>query len=153
MRILDMGSGSGILAEGALKAGAKEVLCVDIDDESVGELRKKGLNAVKSDLFSNVAGVFDLIIFNPPYLPSDKREDKESALATSGGKRGDEIILRFLEKADKYLTKNGIILLLVSSLTPFKRIEKLLEEKKMKHRKIAEKKLFMEGLEVWEIIK
>jgi methylase of polypeptide subunit release factors len=46
------------------------------------------------------------------------REDKESALATTGGKQGDELILKFLKQAQKHLTKKGIILLVLSSLTP-----------------------------------
>ena len=48
-RVLDMGSGSGILAETPLER-TKKVLAVDINEEAVDELRKRGINAVKSDL-------------------------------------------------------------------------------------------------------
>ena len=150
-KVLDMGSGSGILAERALKSGAKEVLAVDIDSESLKILKKKGINAIKSDLFENVKGKFDLIVFNPPYLPNDDLEDTESKKATTGGKKGDEIILRFLRDADKYLEKNGIILLLISSLTPQNKILKQVNKNGMKKRVIAEDKLFFEKLEVWKI--
>lgn len=152
MRVLDMGSGSGIQALGALKSGAKSVLCADIDSQSIRELKKKGLKTIRSDLFSNINGKFDLIVFNPPYLPEDKREDEESRKATTGGKKGDEIILRFLLKAKDYLETDGIILLVVSSLTPKERIAEVIQKKKLVKKIIAKEKLFMEELGVWEII-
>jgi len=85
--ILDLGSGTGILAKEAMKY-SRDVLAADINQESVSYCKKQGIKAVKSDLFSNIKGKFDLIIFNPPYLPSgrfDKGKD------TTGGKKGNEI--------------------------------------------------------------
>lgn len=149
--VLDIGSGSGILAETAQKSGAKSVLATDINSKVISHLRKNGITARKSDLFSNVKEKFNLILFNPPYLPEDAREDKESRTITTGGKNGDEIILRFLHQALYHLIRNGIILLLISSLTPRKRILTLLKERHLKKTKIAEKKLFMEKLEVWKV--
>ena len=114
--VIDIGSGSGIQAKAAKLAGAKSVLASDINQEAIKHLKENGIKAIKSDLFENIKGKFDLILFNPPYLPKDKREDKENELTNSGGKRGDEIILRFLKQAADHLNKNGIILLLVSSV-------------------------------------
>ncbi len=152
-KVLDVGSGSGIQAESALLAGAKSVLAVDIDDESVKSLRKKGLRAVKSDLFSNVKGKFDLIIFNPPYLPHEEKEDLESSRQTAGGKRGDEIILRFFRDVGRHLNYSGIILIVLSSLTPKDKILGILKEKEFAREILGEKKFFMEKLEVWKIEK
>src|SRR3989344_6760674 len=116
-KVLDMGSGSGIQAMAALEAGALSVLAVDVNWEVVGELKKKWIDAVLSDLFLGIGEKkFDLIVFNPPYLPFDSREDKESALATTGGRRGDEIIIKFLKDAGKHLVDGGVVLLVVSSL-------------------------------------
>ncbi len=150
-RVLDMGSGSGIQAQAALKSGTKSVLCADIDYNSVELLKKKGLDAVQSDLFSNVKGKFDLIIFNPPYLPFDEREDSQSELHTSGGKRGDEIIVRFLKDIKKHLNERGVILIVISSLTPRAKILNILKKNDMENKIIAEEKFFMENLEVWKI--
>lgn len=150
-KVLDVGTGSGIQAEAALSFGAKKVLAIDIDEEAFEFCRRKKINCLKSDLFSKVNGKFGLIIFNPPYLPRDEREDSESARITSGGKKGDEIILRFLRSAGKFLEKNGKILLLLSSLTPRARILKIMKEKKFTKKIVAEEKVFMEKLEVWEI--
>ncbi len=150
--VLDIGAGSGILAEAALKSGAKSVLCTDINKEVIEHLKNKGFDAVRSDLFSNIKGKFDLIIFNPPYLPYDEREDLKSRLQTTGGKRGDEIIIRFLKKVRKYLNNKGIVLIVVSSLTPLKKIKSILKEKGLKKEVLSEKKFFMESLEVWKIV-
>lgn len=150
-KVLDIGSGSGIQALSALRNRAKSVLSSDINPQAVKYLKSINLKAVKSNLFSNIKEKFDLIIFNPPYLPYDLSESKESSLATSGGKNGDEIILRFLLQAKKHLNKSGKILLLISSLTPREAIKKLLKKLKFKSRVLDSNKLFMETLEVWKI--
>ena len=71
-KVLDLGTGSGIQAETALKH-TKEVLATDISKEAVKFVKKKGIKARISDLFSNINEKFDLIIFNPPYLPREKK--------------------------------------------------------------------------------
>ena len=149
--VLDVGAGSGILAETAQNAGAKSVLAVDINRESIKIIKKKKIKAINSSLFEKVKDKFDIILCNPPYLPEDKREDKESQRATTGGKRGDEFILKFLKQAIKHLNKKGTILILLSSLTPQKRIITLMKKQNIKYKIIASKKLFFEILEVWEI--
>ncbi len=149
--VLDIGSGSGILAETAIKVQAKSVLASDTTPESIKLLKSKKIPAIKSDLFKKIKGKYDLIIFNPPYLPQDKREDKASQLATTGGKYGDEILIKFLKQAKYHLNKNGIILIVLSSLTPKNRILALLNSLKLKKQIIANKKFFMETLEVWKI--
>lgn len=150
-RVLDVGTGSGILARAAFSAGALRVLAADINPEVIAKLKREKFEILQSDLFSKVSGKFDLIVFNPPYLPSDSREDSESALATTGGTRGDEIILRFLSGVKKHLAAGGEILLLVSSLTPLVRIRRILREKGFVWKVVAKKKIFMEELSVLEI--
>ncbi len=141
---LDMGAGSGILSETALKfLDKKNILAVDINPEAVGVLKNK-FNTKESNLFDKVKGKFDLINFNAPYLPEDIRESKESQLATTGGKNGDEISVRFVKQAKKHLKRNGKIFLLISSLTPMKNL------KKFKPKTVAQKKIFMEELKILE---
>ncbi|MDP4039429.1 MAG: methyltransferase [Candidatus Pacearchaeota archaeon] len=151
--VLDLGSGSGILAEEAIISKARNVLASDINPDAIRLLKQKNISSVKSDLFLNIKGRFDLIIFNPPYLPEDAMEPKSSALSTTGGKKGDEIILKFLKQAGKHLNPHGKILLLLSSLTPKKRILNLLESKYFRHKIITKKKIFFEELYVLEISK
>ena len=144
---LDMGTGSGILAKTAAEfLGKKQILTADINQKAVSLLKKQGFNAIKTNLFSKIKGSFDLITFNAPYLPLDAREPKSSQLATTGGKRGDEISMEFISQAKKHLNKNGKIFLLISSLTPTNKI------KKLKHKIVARKKIFMEELLILEFI-
>lgn len=148
---LDVGSGSGIQSKAAISAGAKSILAIDINSEVIIYLKKQNLSAVKSDLFKNVKGKFDLIAFNPPYLPEDEREDSAIQLVTTGGKKGDEIILRFIKNVKRHLSENGIILLIVSSLTPKRKILELLKKQDLSHNVIDSEKFFFESLEVWKI--
>ena len=57
------------------------------------------------------AGVFDLVFFNPPYLPSAKAEDA----AVDGGPTGVEVPISFLEEGLRVLTEEGTIVALLSS--------------------------------------
>lgn len=148
---LDMGTGSAIQAETARTSGASRILTVDVNPEAVAHARQRGFEAHLSDLFSRVKGKYDIIAFNPPYLPHDAREDPESALITSGGMRGDELICSFICACKKHLAPRGRVLLVLSSLTPQERIMLLLQKQKLAKRVIARKKLFMESLELWEI--
>jgi release factor glutamine methyltransferase len=146
-RVLDMGTGSGIQAITALNSGIlrKNILAVDVNPEAVKFVKRKGINARISDLFSKVSGKFDLIVFNPPYLPQDKW-DKEKD--TAGGKKGDETILEFLKKAGKYLAVDGKMLLLLSSLTPRRRILAEIRSQGQEYEKIGGQKVFFEELYV-----
>jgi len=147
---LDMGTGSGILAEVALATGAKSVLAVDVNQEAVNNVKQKGINTRHSDLFSNISEKFDLIIFNPPYLPKTKDEDAESEKITTGGTHGYEIIKKFLIQARAHLNPNGKILILFSSLTGRERVDKILQENNYKFKCLETNKLFFEELYVYE---
>jgi len=143
--MLDMGAGSGILSETASKfLDKKNITTVDINPKSIKLLKQKGFIAIESNLFEKIKDKFDIITFNAPYLPLDKREPKSSQIATTGGKNGDEISLNFLKQAKKYLTKNGKIFLLISNLTPMNKI------KKFNPKIVAKKKIFMEELLILE---
>lgn len=145
IRILDLGTGTAIQAQVSRRLGFKNILCSDINPEAIKIAKRKGFKTVQSDLFEKIKGKFDLIIFNPPYLPKNKY-DKEKD--TTGGEKGDEIIIKFLKKVKNHLNKNGKVFLLISSYTPRKRILKEIKNQKLKHQKLAEKKLFFEKLEV-----
>ena len=155
-RVLDMGTGSGIFALEA-KKHVKDVVAVDINEEAVRMVRGKGVNAYLSDLFSNVKGKFDLIMFNPPYLPlerdycgikfSVKDFNYVNDIALVGGKLGHETMEKFLKKVGKYLEENGKILLAVSSLTP--KVEEIIKENGFKFKLLESKRIFFEELKVY----
>lgn len=152
-KVLDMGSGSGVQAKTAIASGIKRknIICADINSQAVAELKKQRLPARRSNLFSNInkEKKFNLIIFNAPYLPEDRYDKKED---TTAGKRGNEIIIRFLRKAKAFLANGGVILLLFSSLSRPSEILAYAEKRGYKSEKLAEKNTgMMERLFVYKI--
>jgi release factor glutamine methyltransferase len=145
-KVLDMGTGSGIQAKAALE-NTKDVLAVDINPEAIKYCKESGLSVIQSNLFENVKGQFDWIVFNPPYLPEDESEPEDSKLVTTGGKEGNEIIIKFLDQAKEHLTLTGRILILISSLTGDPK--KLFEDYTFKL--LGKEELFMETLFVFII--
>jgi release factor glutamine methyltransferase len=148
-----MGTGSGILALEAAKM-SDEVIAVDKDPEAVQQLhelvKQDGLTNVhvlQSDLFQKVHGEFDVIIFNAPYLP----EDGEPDMALDGGKFGYELAVKFLRQARGHLAKDGVILLLISTLTNPEMIEKTLRGLAYAYKVIDEEKLAFEKIYVYKI--
>ncbi len=148
IKVIDMGSGSGIQSQTLINIGIdpKQITLTDINEKVINYLKQKFSKSkiIKSNLFSNIKGKYDLIIFNPPYLPDNKHNKQKD---TSGGKKGSEIINKFLIQAHKYLSKNGKILLLASNLT--KEVNFLSYKKRL----VATKKLFFEELYVYELWK
>lgn len=149
LKFLEIGAGSGIHLETASSIGIKKenILSSDINISSVAHCTSLGYNCVYSDLFENIYGKYDLIIFNPPYLPEDSREPQDSRLATTGGNKGDEIILRFLNDAKDYLEENGKIFLITSNLA--EQINFL--ELGYDAEEVGCEKMFFERLCIWEL--
>lgn len=117
-RVLEVGTGSGYVADGvALRAA--EVVATDINPHAVAAARARGVTVVRTDLFAGLLGPFDLILFNPPYLPTfpEERIDDWLEYALDGGPTGRAVIERFVAGAGCVLSPFGRVLLLVSSLT------------------------------------
>jgi len=154
--VLDMGTGTGIQAMAAASnKKVKKVLAVDINKASIEYCKKnskhKKIRYKISDLFSKVPKQkFDTIIFNPPYLPQER---KRRNITTEGGRKGHEVIEKFLAKAIDYLKPNGNIMLLFSSLTDRQIIEHLLKTKMLDFKMIDSIHYFFEELYVYNIVK
>lgn len=114
--ILDIGTGeTGIISIFSSKHGASRVTAVDIDKETISWALKNGnVNKLKnikwlvSDKYNNVNEKFDLIVSNPPQLPMIN-----GSLHDSGGEDGRIEIDQIINRARKYLNKNGTIIILV----------------------------------------
>jgi release factor glutamine methyltransferase len=115
--VLEVGTGSGLIAAEIGKI--TRVVATDINPHAVLCARIGGIDIVRTDLVAGIRGVFDLVLFNPPYLPTqpEERIDDWLEYALDGGRSGRVIIERFMEAAGRVLTPKGRILLLVSSLT------------------------------------
>jgi release factor glutamine methyltransferase len=145
--VLDLGTGSGILGLYCALQGAN-VTIADIDSQAVQHVTEAAkrlgveLHAVTSDLFSNIPGRFNVILFNPPYLPSERLEDH----TVDGGPEGRVMINRFLNELAGHLKKDGVAYLLVSSLnSPASVVEAYPEYEFVS---VARKSLFFEELQV-----
>ena len=156
-RVLDMGTGSGIQAIEASNY-AKKVIAADISRRSLKiakrnarEQRARNITFRKTDLFSRIAGKFDLIIFNPPYLPID--EDIPYDPTTDGGVKGYEVIEGFMAQADDYLNPDGKILLLFSSLTRKREVDRIIKQHLFKGKPADKMKISWEMLYVYLIEK
>ena len=131
-KVLDVGTGSGIQAlTAARQAAVKRVIAADINPAAIthcrNEVRHKKISYKLSDLFSALprSAHFDTIIFNPPYLPEDRRLKD---IALDGGKRGYELLERFLREAPDHLSPAGRILIVFSSLTDKKTVDRIISE-------------------------
>jgi len=116
------------------------------------------MKVVYSNLFDSIDDneKFDLIVFNPPYVPTEDLEKEDDSingydLAVNGGKDGREIIDSFLEKLPNHLEKEGVCYLLVSSLNNPVEIIENLKLKKLNVEIIGSQKLFFEELFVLRI--
>ncbi|MDO8339803.1 MAG: methyltransferase [Candidatus Burarchaeum sp.] len=153
--VLDMGTGSGLLAIVASNEGTT-VLGVDVNPLAVenarfnSELNGSGCKFSESNLFTELESKFDLIIFNPPYLPTGAGEAVPGHInkAWDGGSDGREVIDRFLADAPDFLSPTGAILTLASSLSGIKETVEALSKEGLKTEVLEEVSMFQEKLAV-----
>ncbi len=126
---LEMGCGTGLISC-HLSLAEAQLTAADINPRAVActreNLRRNGLagQVIESDLFMNVHGPFDLIVFNPPYLAAEEEGVLERAWA--GGKEGLDVLAPFLEQAPGHLNPRGRIVVLLSSEMDADMLERLL---------------------------
>ena len=118
-RVLEVGCGSGLISAIIRSNTGAWVVGIDINPFAVKCSKENGVETIRCDLLGPIKGKFDIILFNPPYLPTNEDERTEGWLnvALDGGNDGREIINRFIKEANDCLEDKGKILLLVSSLS------------------------------------
>jgi release factor glutamine methyltransferase len=124
-RVLEVGTGSGHISCELVKVAV--VVATDINPHAVRCAGKAGIEVVLADLVSGLRGTFDLILFNPPYLPTQPAERVDDWLeyALDGGENGRAVIERFARSVGDVLAPDGRILLLLSSLTGINEVQEL----------------------------
>jgi release factor glutamine methyltransferase len=160
--VLDMGTGTGILAMQAVILGASKVVAIDINPFAsrcaMKNVLSKGfgtkISILTGDLFSllRATSVFDIILFNPPYLRTAESEYTSGWLEKSwaGGRNGRVVIDRFIEKLPTHLRSDGIVFMLQPSNVLSATIRKL-RQMKMSASVVARRKLFFEELLVLSV--
>lgn len=156
MRILEIGAGSGFVSA-VLLANLKDIYLVatEINPHAARCARANRVEVIRTDLFKGIKNEkpekrFDLILFNPPYLPTSKEEKVPGWLnyAFDGGISGREILDRFLEEVKDYLKPEGKVLILISSITGLKAVREKIEELGFEVDIVERKKVSFEELMV-----
>jgi len=129
-RALDVGTGSGYVADALAEAGAR-VVATDVNPLACEQARERGVPVVQANLADPFdAAAFDLVTFNPPYLPTPPEDAMDDWMerALSGGEDGRRVIEPFLTRVGRVLRPGGRVLLLVSTLTDIDAVEELAAE-------------------------
>ena len=132
-RILDIGTGSGCIAiAAALAFPEAEVVALDLSEQAL-EVARENIDRhslrgrvmpLCSDLFDAVAGRFDVIVSNPPYVDHEElatmpEEFHHEPLAgLSGGEDGLKLVRRILSQAHEHLNEGAILIVEVGASAP-----------------------------------
>ena len=131
--ILDLCTGSGAIAIAVYKELEKSnrkvnVTAVDVSEDALAlakenaELNGADIKFVKSDMFTRLRARYDIIVSNPPYIPSKdidglQREvkDYEPHIALDGGEDGLDFYRIIAKELPKYLNRNGMLIMEVGN--------------------------------------
>ena len=129
-RILDLCTGSGCIGIGAamvfddaevdLSDISGDALAVAESNIDLHDVRDR-VRTVKSDVFENISGRYDVILSNPPYVDAEDLADMpdefrhEPELGLAAGADGLDIAHRILAKAADHLTEDGLLIVEVGN--------------------------------------
>ena len=126
--VLELGTGSGAIAVSAAKGGARSVTVVDVSRRALAtawlNARINGVRVTprRGDLFAPVADLrFDIIVSNPPYLPSRDIPRRGASRAWEGGTDGRALLDRICADVGRHLRPGGTVLLVHSSVNDVSR--------------------------------
>jgi len=168
-RILDIGTGNGIIAiffqiiKTQNPNFNPEIYASDISEDSINCAKsnekvnnfENEIIFIQSDLFKSfpdtLKNSFDIIVFNPPYLPSselinDSINKAKIDYSWDGGKKGYEIIIKFLENVNKFIKKDSYMYYISSSKSNLNKLVDYIVEKGFKNQILEKKHIFFEDI-------
>jgi release factor glutamine methyltransferase len=154
-RVLEVGVGSGYVAATVEDEAGARVVGSDIAPDACAAAREAGVEAVRADLLDPfVEDAFDVVLFNPPYLPTPPEMEWDDPLehALSGGPDGRRLVRPFLDDVERVLRPGGRGFLVVSSLTDIEAVTELATAAGLDVRERAGESFPFERLVVLEII-
>ncbi len=157
-RVADVGTGSGILALAAARAGAAAV-ALDINPKAVeaaiDNARANGLadrvTGVRSDLLSALPPEpsFDVIISNPPFFSGEPRDIADRAWVAGPGYRD---IMSLFQQARQRLEPSGAMYVLLSSDSDLHFLGQLIASAGFRARIAAAFSIVIESMIIYELI-
>lgn len=112
--VLDIGSGSGIQGIVCAKKGARNVVLSDISDQAIAcseqNVIDQGLESkvkiIRSDLFDNLTGRFEVIIFNHPFFPNEPQNEVERIVYSGKG-----LLERFFREVGAHSNQDSLLIM------------------------------------------
>ena len=157
-RVADVGTGTGILALTAARAGAADVVAIDINPNAVEaaseNARANGLDervrAVRSDLLAEVPlePKFDVIISNPPLFPQEPRDIADRAWHCGPDYRD---ITALFDQARERLTGDGVMYVLLSSDCDLEALGGMMQRAGFEARLAEERSIMIESFLIYEL--
>jgi release factor glutamine methyltransferase len=169
--ILDLGTGTGIIAiflqliKSKLSNFNPKIYASDILEDAINCAKKnEKINQIdnkiifiQSNLFDSfpksLERCFDIIIFNPPYLPSLEFENEikirdKNQISWDGGKKGFELFAQFLNVVKKFLNikKKSHIYYVSSDKADLKELKKIISNEGFINVTLDKKHIFFENI-------
>lgn len=158
LRVADIGTGTGIIAMSAARAGAADVVAIDINPNAALSARENAqshgfadrISVVCGDLLTALAAGprFDVILSNPPFFPEEPIDVADRAWHAGPGYRD---IKALFSQARERLAPGGRFYLLLSSDSDLALIGSLIEQARFRARLVGRKSLVFESLVLFEL--
>jgi release factor glutamine methyltransferase len=157
-RVADVGTGTGILALAAARAGALSVVALDINPAAVETVRQNArtnnlgdrVTALHSNLLAALPPepAFDVIISSPPSFPGEPRDVADRAWHAGPDYRD---IANLFEEARVRLAPGGMMYVLLSSDSDLARLGGLIAAAGFRVRRVAERSILIEAFIIYEL--
>lgn len=162
-KVLDLGSGSGIILAHMLLKGASYGLGIDVNpDACISTILTLAMNNVydKSDVILcdklkciwDREEIFDVVVFNPPYLPGTPGNNWID-IATLGGPTGKEVLLSVLESLWRITKTNGRVYTVFSEPPSAGKLLEKIRRLGLIINRLRQRRFFYETLYVVELVK
>jgi release factor glutamine methyltransferase len=155
-RVLDVGTGSGYVAVLVQEQTGASVVGADLNPLACAEARDRGVPVLRGDLVAPFGeDTFDVVCFNPPYLPSAPEGvwDDWMEAAVTGGEDGRAVIEQFLDDVGRVLRDDGTVYLLISTVTGIEEVQDIADEAGFRAIVITEESHSFERLLVLQLVR
>ncbi|USN53793.1 MAG: DUF2431 domain-containing protein [Candidatus Nomurabacteria bacterium] len=151
-QVLEMGCGSGYISIIAARKGAKviasDISPIAVDAAKINTIinKIKNVECYCSDLFSNLEGKFDLILFNAPFFHGEPT----SLLDNNWMSKDGEVVSKFFKDAREYINPMGKVVITSSTLVNQDALKILIKESGFNIENVKTKNIIIEKFFLYE---